>query len=65
MPLETMQMDLEGNPQAFSSVFTDRRSGFFDTGLSTWYVVYLPYCVMPFLLVLSDRYASSWRWPDS
>ena len=40
--LETMQMDLEGNPQAFSSVFTNRRSSFFDSGLSTWYD---PHCL--------------------
>lgn len=37
MPLETVQMDLQGNPLAFSSVFADRRSSFFDSGLSTWY----------------------------
>ena len=41
MPLKTLQVDLQGNAQAYSSVFTDRRSSFFDSGLSAW-------CAHPF-----------------
>ena len=36
MPLETLQMDLAGKPQAFSSVFTDRSASFFDPALGAW-----------------------------